>query len=183
MSSIPSEIRAEVLEKLKETEFTEYDAMIEWLASNGYQIARSTFNRWALEQRIRLEKMAETVELAKTISELFKADGSQLSDAVNKTMQVELLKAVQNWESADPKALGALAQLVKSQAALCAAARGNEDWRNEAIRQIGDRIKKNLPKELSPMVQNTIDDIYGWDRTITKETINIPSTACEEETE
>jgi len=93
---LPQDVREELNERLVATGFQGYEALAGWLGERGFQVSRSSVQRYGSELQAEFEEamgsVRRTTEMAKAMADAVEDDEGNLIDATARLVQEHLLR-------------------------------------------------------------------------------------------
>jgi hypothetical protein len=93
---LPQEVREELNEKLVSTGFQGYAGLAEWLKARGFEVSRSSVQRYGQDLQEEFEEamgsVRRTTEMAKAMADAVEDDEGNLIDATARLVQEHLLR-------------------------------------------------------------------------------------------
>lgn len=120
---LPPEVRADLEQRLIHSGFSGYTEFTTWLNEQGFEISRSSVNRWGRKLKLKIDAIAQATEQARAIAEACPDDEGLLLDAAQRLAQHQIYEALLAIDI-DPSNIGA-DQLTKLVRALADLGRGN----------------------------------------------------------
>ncbi len=114
---LPDDIREELEQKLIASNFSDYRALESWLAEQGFEITKSSLQRWGSKLEERLHGIKVATEQAKAICAASPDDDGAMSDALMRLVQEKLFQLLLNLE-VDPDSIE-LPKLTRAIADIC----------------------------------------------------------------
>ncbi|OWV30181.1 DUF3486 family protein [Halomonas campaniensis] len=94
--SLPQEVREELNEKLVSSGFQGYEGLAAWLTDRGFQVSRSSVQRYGQDLQEEFEEamgsVRRTTEMAKAMADAVEDDEGNLIDATARIVQEQLLR-------------------------------------------------------------------------------------------
>lgn len=94
--SLPAEVREELNEKLVSTGFQGYAGLADWLTERGFEVSRSSVQRYGQDLQEEFEEamgsVRRTTEMAKAMADAVEDDEGNLIDATARIVQEQLLR-------------------------------------------------------------------------------------------
>lgn len=94
--SLPPEVREELNEKLVSTGFQDYAGLAAWLTDRGFEVSRSSVQRYGQDLQEEFEEamgsVRRTTEMAKAMADAVEDDEGNLIDATARLVQEHLLR-------------------------------------------------------------------------------------------
>lgn len=94
--SLPQEVRDELNEKLVSTGFQGYAGLADWLKERGFEVSRSSVQRYGQDLQEEFEEamgsVRRTTEMAKAMADAVEDDEGNLIDATARIVQEQLLR-------------------------------------------------------------------------------------------
>lgn len=94
--SLPQEVRDELNEKLVSTGFQGYAGLADWLTERGFEVSRSSVQRYGQDLQEEFEEamgsVRRTTEMAKAMADAVEDDEGNLIDATARLVQEHLLR-------------------------------------------------------------------------------------------
>lgn len=101
---LPDEIRRELDARLVAGAFAGFDALSEWLETQGYELSKSTLHRHGQKLKRRLEAIQASTQAAQTLADATPDEAGALSSAVLSLVQTEMFNLLVNLQEADDAA-------------------------------------------------------------------------------
>ena len=102
VQQLPDATRQALEQKLIANGFSDYEALAEWLAENGYEISKSALHRWGQSFEERCSTLKVATEQAKAIVQASPDDEGAMGQALMRLMQERLFTALIDLE-VDPQ--------------------------------------------------------------------------------
>lgn len=103
--SLPHEVREALNARLVETGFSDYTALADWLAEQGYTLSRSAVGRYgrelATEYEAAMGDVRRATELARAFSDADPDDGAALTGSIARMAQESLLRILLSLRKAE----------------------------------------------------------------------------------
>ncbi|ACL72726.1 putative bacteriophage protein [Thioalkalivibrio sulfidiphilus HL-EbGr7] len=140
---LPQDVREELNEKLVATGFQGYEALAGWLAERGFQVSRSSVQRYGSELQAEFEAamgdVRKTTEMAKAFTEGDDDAKGSLVDATARIVQEQLLRitiALRKAEHEPEKAAKYMASVTHALADIGRMSLGQKKWAREVRREV-----------------------------------------------
>ena len=101
---LPEAIRKELEQKLIASGFSDYRALADWLSVLGYEITKSSLQRWGSRYEERLNALRISTQQAKAICEASPDDDGAMSEALMRLTQDKLFGVLMELE-VDPETI------------------------------------------------------------------------------
>ena len=79
---LPESVRSQLDQKLIANGFSDYPALADWLAGQGFEIGKSSLHRYGQEFEDKLAALRIATQQAQAIGEAVEDDGNALGDAL-----------------------------------------------------------------------------------------------------
>lgn len=87
VNALPEELRRELEQRLIRNGFSDYDGLVEWLVSQGFEIHRSSVYRFGSKFEDRLRALKVSTEKARAVVEASPDDAGDMSEALTRLTQ------------------------------------------------------------------------------------------------
>ncbi len=101
--TLPDEIKAELNKRLIANSFCDYAALADWLKGNGFEISRSSVQRYGQEFEERLAAIKIATDQAQAIAEAAGDDQGAMSDALVRLCQEKAFQVLVAMQDPDPE--------------------------------------------------------------------------------
>jgi phosphohistidine phosphatase SixA len=98
LNNLPEEIRSELDRQLIAKGFADYHALAKWLADQGFEISKSSIQRYGSKFQAQLEALKIVTEQAKLISDHVGDDANTMADALTRLVQEKLFNIILSLE-------------------------------------------------------------------------------------
>lgn len=129
VQQLPDEVRQALEQKLIGNGFSDYVALSEWLAEQGFEISKSSLHRWGSTFEERVDALRLATQQAKAIVQASPDDEGDMSEALMRLMQERIFSALIDIE-VDPSKLN-LGSLAKALAPIARASIAQKKYANE----------------------------------------------------
>lgn len=102
VTGLPPEVKSWLDKSLIETSFSGYEALAAALAEKGFTISKSSLHRYGKGYEAVIEKLKESTEIAKSISDACPDDAGAMNDAMIRIVQEKIFQVLMSLE-ADPE--------------------------------------------------------------------------------
>jgi hypothetical protein len=101
--TLPDEIKRELDKRLVANSFRDYAALAEWLKENGFEISRSSVQRYGQEFEERLAAIKIATDQAQAIAEAAGDDQGAMSDALVRLCQEKAFQVLVKMQDITPE--------------------------------------------------------------------------------
>lgn len=142
LATLPEAIRAELQRRLVANAFSGYEALADWLTSQGYEIGKSAVHSYGQGLQRKLEAVKASTAAAAAIAEAAPDDADLRSAAVMSMVQTEIFDTLMRLREADEETdhaerLKLLGRAADGIATLARASVAQKRWQAE----VGARVK------------------------------------------
>lgn len=160
--TLPDNVKADLNNRLISGGFAGYEALSEWLISEGYEISKSALHRYGTEFEQRLGAIRVATEQARAVVDAAGDDAGVKSDALMALVQEKAFQALVRMEEPGDMSLASLGRMV---ADLSRASIAQKRWMAE-IKQKTAAAAENVEKNLAGAIdEETLrrvrEEIYG----------------------
>lgn len=148
---LPQELREELNERLVSSGFQGYADLAEWLSERGFDISRSSLQRYGQGLQEDFDEamgdVRKTTELAKAYVESDEDTQGSLVDATARIVQEQLLRitiALRKAEHEPEKAAKHMAQITHALADIGRMSIGQKKWAQEMLREKRQQIESRV---------------------------------------
>lgn len=152
VSQLPEAVRTELQRRLIASGFSGYVELEEWLASQGYEIGKSSLQRDGAKLKRRLDAIRASTQAARDLAEAAPDDEGHLGGSVISMIQSDIFEVLLKLQDAQDEdvnpveRLGMLSAAAKSVAELSRASVGQKKWMVEV------RAKVNAAAEAAAKI-------------------------------
>ena len=176
---LPDDVKAALNERLYKNAFSEYQALADWLAGQGYQISKASVRRYGAALEKRLEAVRKASEAAKAMVDSSDETG-ELASASLSLIQTRMFEFLVQGEEGTAD----IGDLSKAARALADAARASVTVREERRRTLAlaaeaaataakrelRRAGQNVSKETLAAIRRDVYGIYDEPQGISAQT-------------
>ena len=160
--TLPDNVKADLNNRLISGGFAGYEALSEWLISEGYEISKSALHRYGTEFEQRLGAIRVATEQARAVVDAAGDDAGVKSDGLMALVQEKAFQALVRMEEPGDMSLASLGRMV---ADLSRASIAQKRWMAE-IKQKTAAAAENVEKNLAGAIdEETLrrvrEEIYG----------------------
>ena len=98
---LPDEVRRDFESRLIQGAFSGYEALSDWLETQGYEISKSVLHKHGQKLKRRLEAIKASTQAAQLLAESVPDEAGALSSAVLNLVQTEMFDLLVNLQEAD----------------------------------------------------------------------------------
>lgn len=149
--SLPQEVRDELNEKLVSTGFQGYAGLADWLKERGFEVSRSSVQRYGQDLQEEFEEamgsVRRTTEMAKAMADAVEDDEGNLIDATARIVQEQLLRVSLELRKAESNPedithnLGKISKALSSLGRVSIAQKKHaREIRTEALQEAANRV-------------------------------------------
>lgn len=166
VTALPEEVREALNQELLSRNFTGYQALEEWLRSQGYEISKSAIHRYGQKIERRMAAIKASTEAAKLITEAAGDEQDLRSEAVIALVQSEMFDSIIAIQEADSEEIsaedriGLLSSAAKNIATLTRASIAQKQFKTQVQARALEAAEKvaKLAKK-GGMSASTVDEI------------------------
>jgi len=162
---LPEEIKQDLDKRLVRDGFCNYQALSDWLAEKGYQISRSSLQRYGQQFEEKLAALKIATEQARAITDVIGDEEGAMNEALIRLVQQRAFDVLVKLQEDDET--GLLPKIGVMVAKLSKAAVDQKKWQRE-VKEKAEQAVKNIEKKatgkrsLDPETMKIIkEEIYG----------------------
>lgn len=137
ITTLPEQVRQELDRRLVAGSFSDYTALADWLAEQGWGISRSALHRYGQQFQSKIDDIRRSTEMARALREQVGDDDGALNDASLRMAQRLLFDVMQKVDPGQIEEIE-IPKLVRALADLSRASVGQKKWQqqyDEAVRR------------------------------------------------
>lgn len=137
---LPKLIRTRLDKQLNTNGFREHQALVDWLSEQGYQISKSSVQRYSADLQSRINQAEEAALKARAIAEVFPDSDPSMGVALTGLVQQQLLEFVLA-DGFAPELLSPM-EVIKAIAEVNRAEMAHQKWKAETQAKIDEKLSE-----------------------------------------
>ena len=165
ISQLPEEIRTELNKQLIQNNFSDYEALSQWLSQKGCQISRSSVAYYGRKFRVEIESLRQNTEQTAALAEVLKDDPNDIGHTLIELVKHKAFQVLLNIDLEQEQEEGKIkftelarliASLSKSDIELRKYRQSLKEKAEAAIEKVDSLQKKGLSPEIAAQIRAQI---------------------------
>lgn len=160
---LPEDIRRQFEQRLVDSGFSNYTDLADWLATQGYEISRSSVHRAGSKFQQRLDAVKRASQQAVEIVKYFPDDDAMVSQATVRMVQGRLMDLLVEEDDLEPAALAKIARAIADITRTDMVQRLKLEELRDKIKDKLAELEKEVKRGATPEeLESKIREVYGF---------------------